>query len=74
MNYLIENLTDINSLFLSKLQKLDSILVDNFRFFSIIDKNVRHALYKSVELVHYPKKHTCVEQDVDETNFVYIVL
>ena len=74
LEYLVSNLTDIKQLFQSKLQKLDSVLVDNFRFFSIIDKNVRYALYKSVEIVHFPKKGTCVEKDVDETNFVYIVL
>jgi hypothetical protein len=58
----------------SKLQQLDNVLIENFRFFSIIDKNVRYALYKHLELVHYPVKGTCVEQDVDETNSVYVVL
>lgn len=50
------------------------MLVEKFRFFSIIDKNVRLAIYKSCELVHYAKSETLVEQDVDETEFVYIVL
>jgi hypothetical protein len=58
----------------SKLQQLDNVLIENFRFFSIIDKNVRYALYKDLELVHYPVRGTCVEQDVDETNSVYVVL
>jgi hypothetical protein len=35
---------------------------------------VRHTLYKSVELVHYPSQGSCVEADVDLTDFVYVVL
>jgi hypothetical protein len=31
----------------------DDVLVENFRFFSIIDKNVRLSIYKSCELIHY---------------------
>jgi len=49
-------------------------LTENFRFFSIIDRNVRLAIYKSCELVHYEKNETLIEADVDETNYVYIVL
>lgn len=31
-------------------------------------------MYKDLELVHYTAKGTCVEQDVDTTDFVYVVL
>lgn len=74
LKYLVENLYNINQLFQSKMANLDSVLMENFRFFSIIDKNVRYTLYKSVELVHFPKKGSCVEADVDETDYVYVVL
>lgn len=74
MKFLIKNLKDINSLFQSELTKLDQVLVEQFRFFSIIDKNVRLAIYKSCDLVHYQKAQTLVEHDVDETEFVYVVL
>lgn len=74
MQYLIKNFADLPSLFQSELGKLDQVLVDNFRFFSITDKNVRYVLYKSVELVHYPEKGTVIETDVDDTKFVYVVL
>ena len=51
-------------------------LTENFRFFSIIDRNVRYALYKthSIELVHYSGAKTLIEPDVDETKFVYMVV
>lgn len=74
LTYLVKNLTEIKFLFQSELEKLDGILVENFRFFSIIDKNVRYALFKTVELIHYEKKGTLIENDVDETDFVYVVL
>ena len=48
---LVKNLIDIRDLLPSKLAILDYHLVRNFRFFSIIDKNVRYALYKSLEFV-----------------------
>jgi len=52
------------------------ILKENFRFFSIIDKNVRYALYKtySIELLHYPDAKTLIEPDADDTKFVYILI
>lgn len=31
-------------------------------------------MYKSAELIHYAEKGTEVEADVDETDYVYIVL
>ncbi len=31
-------------------------------------------IYKSVELVHYANKGTLIENDVDETDYVYVVL
>lgn len=46
----------------------------NFRFFSIIDKNVRYSLYKSLEFVRYPDKGTLIEADVESNEYVYIVL
>lgn len=66
MQYLQKNIENLPLLFPSELTKLDSVLVEQFRFFSIIDKNVRLAIYKSCELVHYPTSNTIVEQDVDE--------
>ena len=54
--------------------KLDNLLTRNFRFFSIIDKNVRQAIYKHCELDFYKNKGTMVEEDVDLTKYLYVVL
>ena len=35
---------------------------------------MRYSLYKSAKLIHYEKKGFIVEEDVDETDSVYIVL
>jgi len=43
------------------LAKLDQVLVQNFRFFSILDLNVRKQLVKSGEMVHYPLQGTIIE-------------
>jgi hypothetical protein len=67
MQFLEKNLNNIPTLFPSELIKLDQVLVEQFRFFSIIDKNVRLAIYKSCEFVHYTKSETLVENDVNET-------
>ncbi len=67
-------LGDIKNLLPSRLKKLDNRLVEHFRFFSIIDENVRFVIYKSCELVHFAEANTLVEDDVDETKYVYIVL
>lgn len=32
------------------------------------------AIFKSVELVHFINKGTLVESDVEETDFVYVVI
>lgn len=71
---LIEYLTKIDTLFLTEKEKLDRVLTENFRFFSIIDKNVRQAIYKSCELAHFEKSGLVIEPDVDDTQFVYVVL
>ena len=49
-------------------------MVENLRFFSIIDKNVRKSFYQFLELVKFPQKGTIIEEDIDDTDFVYIVL
>lgn len=67
-------LRDIKDLLPSRLKELDKRLVDHFRFFSIIDENVRSVIYKCCELVHFKEANTLVEDDVDETKYVYIVL
>jgi hypothetical protein len=74
MQFLQKNLNSIPTLFPSELIKLDQVLVEQFRFFSIIDKNVRLAIYKSCEFVHYPKSQSLIENDVNETQAVYIVM
>jgi hypothetical protein len=74
LSKLVKYLTKIDRLFSSELEKLDRVLTENYRFFSIIDKNVRQAIYKSCELVHFAESGTTVEPDVDETQFVYVVL
>ena len=71
---LVSSLNQIQILYPSEKEVLDTKLKENYRFFSIIDKNVRHALYKTAELIHYEKKGTMVEEDVDVTDYVYIVL
>ena len=67
-------LNDVKNLLPSRLKELDKRLVEHFRFFSIIDENVRFVIYKSCELVHFKEANTLIEDDVDETKFVYIVL
>jgi hypothetical protein len=74
INELVHALKDIQILYKSEKETLDQKLQENYRFFSIIDKNVRYSLYKSAKLIHYEKKGFIVEEDVDETDSVYIVL
>jgi hypothetical protein len=67
-------LKDIKYLLNSELNELDRILESRFRFFSIIDRGVRFALYKSLEFISWPDRGTLIEADVDTTDFVYVVL
>jgi hypothetical protein len=67
-------LNNVKNLLPSRLKELDKRLVEHFRFFSIIDENVRFVIYKSCELVHFKETNTLIEDDVDETKYVYIVL
>lgn len=58
----------------SELNELDRIMEARFRFFSIIDKNVRFALYKNLEFVSWESEGTLIEADVDSTDYVYVVI
>ena len=58
----------------SRITDVDRRLCANYKFFTDIDRNVRFQLYKSAELVHYPKSGTMIEEDIQTTSHVYIVL
>ena len=75
MKFLIQQMQNYEQLLKqSERDLLDQRLVENFRFFSIIDKNVRTAIYRSCELVHYEHCGTLVESDVEKNDYVYVVL
>lgn len=56
------------------MERLDETLVKSFRFFSIVDKKVRYTMYDQIQLMYWPKGGTLIEEDAEESEYVYITI